>query len=204
VAHSDDLLVIIEQRVWVTQWMTERGHLENEQRFKINEEIARQVLLDPSANPSLSTSIMVSIGDNSMQKSDDNRSVNVGGNVTGSSVVTGDNNRVSTRMTQHTLPSPETVDVKAELAAIKDLLAGLNVPERDELDHAVQAAERRAAKPDPDKKEIAVEAERIVKYAKAADDFGEHAAKILPRLVALGSWLGTHGHALLAMLGVAV
>src|SRR4051812_6183222 len=107
-------------------------------------------------------------------------------------------------MTQHTLPPPETVDVKAELAAIKDLLAKLNGPEREELDHAVQGAERRAAKPEPDKKEIAVEAERIVKYAKAADDFSEHASKLVPRLVVLGSWLGNYGRPLLTMLGVPV
>jgi hypothetical protein len=42
----------------------------------------------------------------------------------------------------------------------------------------------------------------VGKYAKAADDFGEHAEKLLPRLAALGSWLGAHGHNLLAMLGI--
>jgi hypothetical protein len=139
-----------------------------------------------------------------MMSNGDNRSVTAGGNITGSSVVTGDNNTVSTRMTQYTPPAPETVDVKAELAAIRDLLAKLNVPERGKLDRALEDVSEEAAKPKPDKEEVAGSLGRVVKYAKAADDFGEHAAKILPRLVALGSWLGTHGHALLATLGVPV
>ena len=123
--------------------------------------------------------------------------------ITGSSVVLGDNNTVSTKMAQHPLPPPETVNVAVELAALRELLAKLDVPDRDKLDRAVQDAAEETAKPEPDKEEVAGALGRVVRYAKAADDFGEHAEKLLPRIAALGSWLGTHGHALLALAGIA-
>jgi hypothetical protein len=45
--------------------------------------------------------------------------------------------------------------------------------------------------------------ERVAKSAKAAN-FSENAEKIVPRLVALGSWLGPAGRAVLNALGVPV
>jgi hypothetical protein len=44
----------------------------------------------------------------------------------------------------------------------------------------------------------------VAKSAKAASDFSENAEKIVPRLVALGSWLGPAGRAVLNTLGVAI
>jgi hypothetical protein len=42
---------------------------------------------------------------------------------TGSSIVTGDHNPVTTRMTQKTAPPANQVDVKAELASLREALA---------------------------------------------------------------------------------
>jgi hypothetical protein len=44
----------------------------------------------------------------------------------------------------------------------------------------------------------------VAKSAKAASDFTENAEKIVPRLVALGSWLGPAGRAVLNVMGVPV
>jgi hypothetical protein len=108
-------------------------------------------------------------------------------------------------MKQITLPPAHTVDVKAELAALREALAGLQrVPDRGKLDRAMQDAVEEAAKPEPDKEEVGGAVERVVKYAKAADDFAEHTEKIVPRLAALASWLGPAGRALLNVLGVSV
>jgi hypothetical protein len=137
-----------------------------------------------------------------MSGNGDNRSVTAR-DITGSSVVTGDNNIVSTTQTNYALPPPETVDVRAELAALIDVLSKLYVPERGKLDRAIEDAKEETSKSDPDKQELAGALGRIGKYAKAADDFSEHAAKLLPRIAALGSWLGPAGHALLAAFGIA-
>jgi hypothetical protein len=138
-----------------------------------------------------------------MSGTGDNRSVTAR-DITGSGVVTGDRNTVTTTMKQVALPPADQVDVKAELAALRELLAELkNVPDRGKLDRAIEDATDETAKPEPDKEEIGGALERAVKYAKAADDFGDHAAKLLPRLAALASWLGPVGHSLLSMVGLA-
>jgi hypothetical protein len=139
-----------------------------------------------------------------MSGSGGNRSVTAR-DITGSSVVTGDHNVVTTTMKQVTLPPADTVDVKAELAALRELLTELkNVPDRGKLDRAMQDAVEGTAKPQPDKAEVGGAVERVVRYAKAADDFGEHVEKLLPRLAAIASWAGAAGRGLLTMAGVAI
>ena len=139
-----------------------------------------------------------------MSGSGDNRSVTAR-DITGSSVVTGDHNVVTTTMKHVTLPPADTVDVKAELAALRELLAELkNVPDRGKLDRAMQDAVEETAKAQPDKEEVGGAVERAVKYAKSADDFGEHVEKLLPRLAAIASWAGAAGRGLLAMAGGAI
>jgi hypothetical protein len=131
-----------------------------------------------------------------------NRSVTAR-DIAGSSIVAGDHNIVSTTMKQIALPPADQVDVKAELAALREALAEIKkVPDRDRLDRAIQDAVEETAKPDPEKEYVGGALERAVKCAKAADDFGEHAEKLLPRLAALASWLGANGHSVLSMLGI--
>jgi hypothetical protein len=125
--------------------------------------------------------------------------------IIGSSVVTGDHNIVTTTMRQVAPAPADQVDVRAELAALQQLLAQLkNVPDRGRLGRAMQDAVEEVAKPEPDKAEVGNALERVTRCAKAASDFTENAEKIVPRLVALGSWLGPAGRALLNSLGVAI
>jgi hypothetical protein len=139
-----------------------------------------------------------------MSGSGDNRSVTAR-DITGSSIVAGNHNTVTTTMRQVTAPPPDKVDVKAELAALRELLAGLkNVPDRGRLDRAMQDAVEETAKSEPDREWVGNALERVAKSAKAASDFTENAEKIVPRLVALAAWLGPAGRAVLNALGVPV
>jgi hypothetical protein len=132
--------------------------------------------------------------------SGDNRSVTAR-DITGSIVQTGDHNTATATMKQAPLPPAEQVDVKAELAALRQALAALaSVPNRRELSNALEDAADEAAKSEPDKGKISQALERVVSGAKAADDFSEHTEKLIPRLMALASWLGPVGHQLLSML----
>ena len=136
--------------------------------------------------------------------SSDNRSVTAR-DITGSSVVIGDHNTVTTTMKQVPLPPADQVDVKAELSALREALTALQkVPDRGKLDRAIEDAVEETAKPEPDKEEVGVALERAVKYAKAAGDFTENAGKLLPPLTALASWLGPVGHGLLSLLGLSL
>jgi hypothetical protein len=136
-----------------------------------------------------------------MSPSSDNRSVHVGGDIIGASIVTGSNNTV-TMSAQITLPPAQTVDVQAELAALRASLVTLQIPERDKLDRAYQYAEDLAAEPAPDRKQIAHALHRALTFAKDANDFAGQVATLAPRVAALASWLGTEGHALLSLLGL--
>jgi hypothetical protein len=100
-----------------------------------------------------------------------------------------------------TLPPPDTVDVRAELAALQELVCKLNLQDRGKLNRAIEDATEETNKADPDKEEVADAVGRIVKYAKAADDFDD-VSNLLPHIAALGSWLGTYGHALLTAVGM--
>jgi hypothetical protein len=102
--------------------------------------------------------------------------------------------RASMRGTTVTLPPPESVDLRQELAALQAALAAMQVPDRGKLDRALQDATEEAAKPDPERDEIGVALERAVRYAKGAGDFAEHASKLQPILAALASWLGPAWH----------
>jgi hypothetical protein len=137
-----------------------------------------------------------------MPPSGDNRSINVGGNATGAFVI-GDNNTV-TATTHVTLPPPATVDPKAELAALRDLLSRLQTPDRGKLDRAFADAEEEAAKPAPDKAEIGFALQRIIKTAKGANDFAGQVETLAPRVAALASWLGPVGRELLSLTGLSV
>ncbi len=102
------------------------------------------------------------------------------------------------------LPRADTVDIKAELSALRDLLVSLNVPDQGKLERALQDAEEEAAKPEPDKDEIGSAIESAVKYAKGASEFGEHVGKLAPRLASATSWLGSNWVKILALAGIAV
>ncbi len=124
--------------------------------------------------------------------------------IIGSQVITGDNNTATMKGVKVSLVPADTVDIKAELSALRDALASLNAPDQGKLDRALQDAEEEAAKPEPDKDEIGGAIERVVKYAKGASEFGEHVGKLAPRLAAVTSWLGSNWLKILAMAGLTV
>ena len=129
------------------------------------------------------------------------RSVVIGRDITGSSIVTGDHNTVTTTA-RITLPPASWVDPKVELSALRDLLAALEVPERGRLDRAFEDAEEEAAKSDPDKGEVADAVQRVLKAAKGANVFADQIEKLAPRVAALAAWAGPAGHTLLSYLGL--
>lgn len=138
-----------------------------------------------------------------MVGSGNDRSVNAE-NIVGAQVVTGDNNVAKMENVRVTLPPAETVEIKEEVSALRELLASLSAPNQGKMDRALQDAEEEAAKPDPDKDEIGDAIERAIKYAKGASEFGEQIERLAPRLAAVTSWLGKNWHKILAMAGLAV
>ena len=129
----------------------------------------------------------------------DNRSVQIGGSVTGSAVVTGDSNTVSVHFQQASLPAPETVDIQAEIEALQEIFASLNNPT---ITGAAEELAQEVAKPEPDKEIIADALETGLKRIKKLADFGDAIDELRPHVEATAGWLGTHGHKLLPLVGL--
>jgi hypothetical protein len=129
----------------------------------------------------------------------DNRSVQIGGSVTGSAVVTGDGNTVSVQFNQANLPAPETVNIQAELQALRAILAEFNDPFANT---AIQVLEQQEAKPEPDKGAIAKALEMGLGSVKGMAEFGDAIDRLRPHVEATAGWLGQHGHKLLPLVGL--
>lgn len=132
------------------------------------------------------------------------RSVAIGGNAIRNVIQTGDHNTASLSYERVTLPPPEQVDVRAEIAALRDLLAGLASPDRRKIDNAVGEAEEEAAKPEPDKEEVGKALERALGYAQKAEGFAKVIESLKPHIQNLGSWLGENWYRLLSVVGLSV
>lgn len=129
------------------------------------------------------------------------RSLHVGGNVTGSALVTGDSNTVSIQFQQASLPQPESVDIKAELRALQIILASLDDPITTGVS---QKLEDEANKPKPDESAVATTLETGLNYAKHLSGFAEAIDKLRPHVEATAGWLGEHGYKLLPLVGLAL
>lgn len=127
------------------------------------------------------------------------RSIQIGGNATGS-LVTGDHNQVATTLTQVIPPPPEQVDIAAELAALRTLIDRLSLPNRDKALRALDDAKDEVA--NADKPETANALERAVKVAKTASDFATNVNDIETKVVRIAGWLGPAAKGLLALLGL--
>lgn len=133
-----------------------------------------------------------------------NRSVSGIGNVTGSAIVTGDSNTVSVQYQQAALPPLESVDMAAELKALREALATLQTTDRRKIDNALDEAEDELQKPQPDKNEVGKAVDRALDYAKKADGFTEAIEKIKPRVEKAAAWLGENWYKLLGVVNLVV
>lgn len=128
------------------------------------------------------------------------RSVKIG-TMTNSAVATGDNAMaIVTNPVNQVLPSPESVDIRAELARLRGLLEELGGPNHADTALRLGVAEAEAAKDKPDKAEIGGTLVKAITYAKNANGFLEQANKLAPTIVKVAGWLGGHGAALMALL----
>jgi hypothetical protein len=136
-------------------------------------------------------------------KSSSNRSIQIAGHATGNVLQTGDRNVAAVQYQRATLPPPELVDIQAELAALRELLAQLDSPDRRKIDNALGEAEDEEAKPQPDKDEVGKALGRALDYAQKAQGFAKAIETLTPHVVNVASWLGSHWHTLLAAVGLA-
>lgn len=129
------------------------------------------------------------------------RSVHIGGDVTGGILVTGDSNTVSVQFQQASLPQPETVNIQTELKALQAILVSLNDPIAMGV---AQKLEEEVNKSEPDKSVVATTLETGLTYAKNLSGFAETIDQLRPHVEAAAGWLGKHGYKLLPLVGLAL
>ncbi|OKH43236.1 CHAT domain-containing protein [Calothrix sp. HK-06] len=157
---------------------------------------------EPQANVTHTDSVKsLSEDDMSQSKGWQNRAVSVGGSVTGSAITTGDSNITSVQYQVASLPAPESVDIRAELNALREILEKLESSDRRKIDNAFADVEEELNKPQPDKNEVGKALERAFDYAKKAEGFVSLIGKITPHLTKTVAWLGVNWHKLLGIMG---
>jgi len=144
----------------------------------------------------------------SENKSENNRSVSIDGNVSGSAVVIGDSNVVNVSYQKTTLPDPGSVIIKDELAALRAILAELQTSDADRrrIDRALNDAEAELKIPEAeqDRDLIGGAMERAIQYAEKAGGFAEKIEKLKPHIKNVVAWLGQNWHKLLPVVGLTV
>lgn len=132
------------------------------------------------------------------------RSVNIGEHATGSAIQAGDGNVASVHFQQASLPQPETIDIQAELAALKAILTQLESTDQCKIENALEDAEEELRKPEPNKDEVCQALDRALTYAEKANDFAEVINKLQPHVEKTAGWLGRNWYKLLAIVGIAI
>jgi hypothetical protein len=131
-----------------------------------------------------------------------NRLVSIGGNVTGSAILSGDRNVANVQFQPVSLPAPESVDIRAELDAMHEILAKLETSDRRKIDNAFADAQEEVNKLQPDKNEVGKAFLRALDYAKKAEEFACVAEKLKPHLTKATAWLGEDWYKLLSTVGL--
>jgi hypothetical protein len=130
------------------------------------------------------------------------RSVSIGGNVSGSAIQPGDYNVANVQLQPITLPTPESIDIQAEFDALYEILAKLETSDRCKIDNAFADAQEEVNKLQPDKNEVGKALDRAFDYAKKAEGFIHVAEKLKPHLTKTTAWLGENWYKLLSTVGL--
>lgn len=127
--------------------------------------------------------------------------VHIGGSLIGGAVVTGHSNTVTVAYHQTTLPPPETVDLRTELAAIRQLLSALSSEDRRRMERALEEATEEAERSPPRKEVIGESVEKALTIATKTAGFLDVAEKLRPHINSVTAWLGAAWHKLLPLVG---
>ena len=134
-----------------------------------------------------------------------NRSVSIGGSVTGSAIQTGGYDTANVNFQQVIiLPAPASVNIQEELNVLREIIAKLESSDRRKIDNAFEDIQEELNKAKPDKDEVGDALSRVLKYAKKAEGFASVMEKLQPHLTKTTAWLGCNWHKLLGFVGLTI
>ncbi|MCO7187569.1 MULTISPECIES: hypothetical protein [unclassified Pseudoalteromonas] len=131
------------------------------------------------------------------------RTIQVGGNVSGAVLSTGDYNQI-VAAPKITMPEPQAVDIQLALSELKAALGELGIAQPRKLNNALEEAQEEIEQAQPDKAEVAESLARAAKIAKEAESFASHSEKLVERFTPVLGWLGPYATRVAEALGVAI
>jgi hypothetical protein len=136
------------------------------------------------------------------------RQINIGGNAIGSVFVTGDHDKTdvssTVNLTKVTLPPPDSVNILAELSAIRGILRDIGGIHQESAVQALDAAVEQSSKPAPDKHEVGTALQRALQLAKEGVSFAANIQKLAPHVLNAAAWLGSNWHGILPTVGLSI
>jgi hypothetical protein len=126
------------------------------------------------------------------------RSASAGRDMKGNAIATGDHSTATSTYSE-TVQRDPSVDLKAELAALRQALESLPGVDKKALTR-LEEAEEEATKPEPNPGEIQSLVKQATGYAQTATGFMDAAGKLVPHLTKVAAWLGVAWTALAPML----
>lgn len=130
------------------------------------------------------------------------RAVSIGGDARGNVIQTGDGNVASVRYQHVSLPPPASVDMRAEVMALRELLTGLGSEHGKKIAHALDEADEEINKPEADREEVGKALSRALDYAQKAEGFAGIVETLRPHVARVASWLGSNWHRLVGVVGL--
>ncbi|SDG45142.1 hypothetical protein SAMN05216338_1001351 [Bradyrhizobium sp. Rc2d] len=136
------------------------------------------------------------------------KSVRIGRDAVGAVITTGDENRVTARVSailqKTTLPPADNVDLAYELEQLRVLLAEANSEQANKIARALDDAAEESKKPTPNKDEVGRAVGRALEYAEKGEKFVSLVTKIAPHIKNAVAWLGANWYKLLPIVGLAI
>ena len=139
-----------------------------------------------------------------MAKEPGKHSVPIGRRAWNAVIVAGDHSTVTQTLTRGSQPPPESVDIKAELAALRTALAQRAAPCAGKIENAIGEAQDELQKPTRGKDQIGKALDRAIGYDEKAERFATAAEKLVSQVMRVAGWQGTAGVALLKVLDLTV
>jgi hypothetical protein len=131
------------------------------------------------------------------------RGVSIGRDAIGNVIQTGDNNTATLQQVQ--LPPPNSVNIQAEVQALRELLTaltGATPSQQVKITSAITEAEAVLALPEPDRDEVGEAIDRALKNAQKVEGFAKVIDVVKPHVIPIAAWLGTNWDRILTVVGL--
>ncbi len=99
------------------------------------------------------------------------------------------------------MPEPTGVEIKLEIAAIRQILAEPQSHAHKKIDNALEEAEDELRKYKPDKYDVGKALERAMNYAQREDNFNTKIETLKPHMLSVSAWLGENWYHLTKIIG---